>query len=174
MEEIIIRKAQKEDLKYVAEVNVITWKKAYKGIIKQDFLDNISIEKRYENILKHRNDENSSELIVAEINGEIAGFCRYMEGNDYSDEYKDVECEIKALYVKPQYKRKGIGKKLINYAKMEFKEKRLEKMILWCLKENYPSRAFYEKMGGTLCGEKATEIGGKEYKEVGYIYNVQE
>ena len=173
MEEIIIRKAQKEDLKYVAEVNVITWKKAYKGIIEQDFLDNISIEKRYENILKHQNDENSSKLIVAEINGEIVGFCRYMEGNDYSDEYKDIECEIKALYVNPQYKRIGIGKKLMNYVKMEFKERGLEKMILWCLKENHPSRAFYEKMGGTLCGEKTTEIGGKEYKEVGYIYNVQ-
>lgn len=33
MEEEIIRKAQKEDLKFVAEVNVLTWQKAYKGLL---------------------------------------------------------------------------------------------------------------------------------------------
>ena len=35
----------------------------------------------------------------------------------------------------------------MKYAINEFKNSKKEKMILWCLKENYPSRAFYEKMG---------------------------
>ena len=42
-------------------------------------------------------------------------------------------------------------------------------MIIWCLKDNYPSRAFYEKMGGIYCGENIIERGNKQYKEAGYI-----
>ena len=45
-------------------------------------------------------------------------------------------------------------------------------MILWCLKENYNSRKFYEKMGGNLYGENEIEKGGKKYKEVGYRYDL--
>ena len=47
-------------------------------------------------------------------------------------------------------------------------------MIIWCFKNNYPSRAFYEKMGGKLCGETFCVRGGKEYKEVGFIYDLNE
>ena len=53
-------------------------------------------------------------------------------------------------------KRHGIGKKLMKYVINEFKNSKKEKMILWCLKENYPSRAFYESMGG-----KASKIKSK-------------
>ena len=47
-------------------------------------------------------------------------------------------------------------------------------MIIWCFKENYQSRAFYEKMGGKLCGESSCIRGNKEYKEVGFIYDLKE
>ena len=45
-------------------------------------------------------------------------------------------------------------------------------MILWCLKDNMPSRGFYLKMGGELIGEKPITFGDKEYMEVGYVFNV--
>lgn len=77
-----------------------------------------------------------------------------------------------ALYVKPEEKRNGIGKALVEYVKNEFRKNNLNKMIIWCFKENYPSRAFYEKMGGKLCGESSCIRGDKEYKEVGFIYNL--
>lgn len=46
-------------------------------------------------------------------------------------------------------------------------------MIIWCLKENYPSRKFYEKIGGIYCGETTRIIGNKEYSEVGYVYDLE-
>ena len=47
-------------------------------------------------------------------------------------------------------------------------------MIIWCLKENYSSRKFYEKMGGTIIGEKTINFGNKDYMEVGFLYNIKE
>ena len=77
-----------------------------------------------------------------------------------------------ALYVNPELKRQGIGKALVNHIKKEFKKKGKTRMILWCLKENYPSRKFYEKMGGTIVGEHDKEIGEKLYPLVGYGYEL--
>ncbi len=45
-------------------------------------------------------------------------------------------------------------------------------MILWCLKDNEPSKKFYTKMGGEIVKEKTIEIGGKNYYEVGFRYNI--
>lgn len=45
-------------------------------------------------------------------------------------------------------------------------------MILWCLKNNEPSKKFYTKMGEKIIKERKIEIGEKEYLEVGFEYNV--
>lgn len=167
---IKIRNVKKEDLFAVAEIGVNSWKTAYKGIINDEYLDNLSIEENYQKRLK---DYTKNGFIVAELQNEVVGFCRYRKGNNYKDEYPEVDCEICALYVKPEYKRNGIGKELVNYVINEFKENGYSKMILWCLKDNYPSRAFYEKMGGIYCGENTIEKGNRKYTEVGFIYNLK-
>lgn len=165
-----IRKAQKEDLRAVSRIVITGWQTAYRGIIDDEFLDNMSIEENYQKRLK---DYSENGFVVAECDNEIVGFCRYRTGNYYKDEYDSVDCEICALYVEPEFKRNGIGKKLVNYVINEFKENGYFKMILWCLKENYSSRAFYEKVGGIYCGEDIIIRGNKEYKEVGFIYNLK-
>ncbi len=45
-------------------------------------------------------------------------------------------------------------------------------MILWCLKDNEPSKKFYTKIGGEIIKERTIEIEEKEYLEVGFEYNI--
>ena len=66
----------------------------------------------------------------------------------------------------------GIGKKLILYAIDNLKNQGKSKMILGCLEENYPSRAFYEKMGGKIFKTEKITFGNKEYGEVMYEYDI--
>ena len=47
-----------------------------------------------------------------------------------------------------------------------------KKMIIWCLKDNYPSRKFYEKIGGKIIGEKDFIRGEYKYPEVGFLYEL--
>ena len=61
---------------------------------------------------------------------------------------------------------------MFEYVQNEFKKMDKHKMLIWCLKENYPARAFYEKMGGKIVKEKEYEIGGKMYLEVGFGYEL--
>ena len=171
MQNIIIRNVKKEDLWSVSSIVVDGWKSAYRGIIDDDFLDSLKIEDNYNRGLK---DYQENGFIVAEVNNEVVGFCRYTINNLFSQDVKDIDCELCAIYVKPDMKRQGIGAALFQYVIQEQKKNENRKMILWCLKENYNSRKFYEKMGGVLYGENEIEKGGKKYKEVGYKYNLNE
>ena len=154
MDKIIIRKAKSEDIEKIANIKVRCWQIAYRNIIADEYLDNMDIEYTIE---KNKRIFEQYNIIVAELKNEVIGFCRYDYNNYYEEE--NVDCELIALYIKPEMKRHGIGRKLMKYAINEFKNSKKEKMILWCLKENYPSRAFYESMGG-----KASKIKSKKFK----------
>ena len=169
MQNIIIRNVRKDDLWAVSSIVVEGWKSAYRGIIDDDFLDNLNVEDNYNRRLK---DYKENGFIVAEIHNEVVGFCRYTINNLFSKDVNEIDCELCAIYVKPDLKRQGIGKALFDYVIQEQLKNNNKNMILWCLKENYNSRKFYEKMGGNVYGENEIQKGGKKYKEVGYRYDL--
>lgn len=115
MEKIIIRNVKFEDLKSVADIATRGWQTAYRGIVDDDYLNNLSIEENYQKRIK---DYKEDGFIIAEKDNEVVGFCRYRIGNYYKNEYPKVDCELCALYVKPEEKRNGIGKALVEYVKM--------------------------------------------------------
>lgn len=100
---------------------------------------------RNERIEKRRKDYKENGFIVAELNNEVVGFCRYVDSNKFTQDMSEIDCELLALYVKPDLKYKGIGTKLFQFVIDEFKNKNKTKMILWCLKDNEPSKKFYKK-----------------------------
>ena len=171
MEDIIIRNIKKEDIPQVVDVLISAWQTAYKGIIDDEYIYSMS---REEFIERRNKDYNQNGFIVVESNNEILAFARYVDNNSFSPEEFPIDCEITALYTKPDLKGKGLGTKMFNYILNEFKKLNKSKMIIWCLKENYPSRKFYEKMGGIIIGEKTINIRNKDYIEVGFLYNIKE
>ena len=169
MENIIIRDIKRQDIPEVVDIQINGWKTAYKGIIDDKYLDTMSKEERIE---KRQKDYKLNGFIVAELNGEIVGFCRYVDNNNFSKEIEDFDCELLAIYVKPDLKYNGIGTKLFQYVKNEFIKKEKSKMILWCLKDNESSKKFYAKMGGKIIHERSIQIGDKFYQEVCFLYDI--
>ena len=169
MEDIIIRNIEGKDIPDVVDIQIDGWKSAYKGIVDDNILNSMN---RNERIEKRRNDYKENGFIVAELNNQVVGFCRYIDSNKFTQGISDIDCELLALYVKPDLKYNGIGTKLFQFVINEFKNKNKTKMILWCLKDNEPSKKFYTKMGGKIIKERVIEIGEKEYLEVGFEYNV--
>lgn len=168
MKNIVIRNIEEKDIPYAVDIKINSWKTAYKGIIDDKFLNSMDRDKIIE---KRKNDYKDINFIVAELDGEIVGFCRYTDSNKYLQKSDDTDCELLALYVKPELKRNGIGTKLLQFVVNEFKRKNKTKMILWCLKDNEPSKKFYTKMGGEIVKEELKQIGEKKYEEVGFVFN---
>lgn len=169
MENIIIRKIEEKDIPSVVDIQVNGWKTSYKGIIDDDVLNSMNRDERIE---KRKNDYKENGFVVAELNNQVVGFCRYIDSNKFTQDILDINCELLALYVNPDLKYNGIGTKLFQFVINEFKSKNKTKMILWCLKDNEPSKKFYTKMGGEIIKERAIKIGEKEYLEVGFRYNI--
>ena len=163
----LIRTAKYEDIEKIVDINIKDWKKVYKGIIDDNILNNLN---KHEKIEKCRKNYNEGNVIVAEKNGTILGYCKYDDNVVYEN---NIDSEIIALYVDCDNFGNGIGKELLEYVKKELKSKNKTKMIIWCLEENKNARKFYEKMGGSiLADEKYYEKNGKKYREIGYVYNI--
>ncbi len=169
MENIIIRNIEEKDIPNVVDIQIDGWKSAYKGIVDDNILKSMN---RNERIAKRKNDYKENGFIVAELNNQVVGFCRYIDSNKFTQDIPNIDCELLALYVKPKLKYNGIGTRLFQFVINDFKSKNKNKMILWCLKDNESSKKFYIKMGGKIIKERAIEIGEKEYLEVGFEYNI--
>ncbi len=160
--EIFIRKAEKEDVRQIAEILVEDWKTAYRGIIDDAFLDSMSVDNRYGIEINRY-----QKYVVATDGNEILGYA-WLE----MTEDEPADCEIIALYVRYAKRKNGIGKLLLQHAVRAFQESGKKKMIIWCLKENYESRRFYEKVGGKAFRTGSHPWGGKEYEMISYLYDL--
>ena len=116
----IIRNIKKKDITTVVDIQINGWKTAYKGIIEDKYLETMNKE---EKIKKRQNDYMLNGFIIAELNNDIVGFCRYIDNNSFSREVEEADCELLAIYVKSDLKYNGIGTKLFQYVKNEFIKK---------------------------------------------------
>ncbi len=72
MQDIIIRNATIKDIEKIADIKIEGWQTVYRGIVDDDFLDNMDRDKEIEK--RRNNRDNGVNIIVAELNNDIVGF----------------------------------------------------------------------------------------------------
>lgn len=167
----MIRIATINDAKQLAKVKVDTWKTTYKGMVPEEYLNNLDYEEIAGKFVRFFEENNQSKFIYIYIDDatqEVGGYVWFGS----PDEDFEYDSEIYALYVFDKYHKQGIGKQLINFAFGKFRDKGNKNLILWVIKDNLNARKFYEKMGGKLVKEKNKKIGGQDVKECGYEFNI--
>jgi ribosomal protein S18 acetylase RimI-like enzyme len=172
MNQIIIRNVKKNDISALAEVVVLAWQIAYRNILPDRLLDNLSIAKakeRWANMLKL----DHIFTLVAEYNSRAIGFVRFGASRDSDDDPRLVG-EVYAIYVHPDFWRMGAGGALLRGAIDELRRRGFAELTLWTLQENARARAFYEEQD--LNPDRATKEvkrGGKTTIEVRYRRTLQ-
>jgi len=91
-----------------------------------------------------------AEIILAEINGESAGFTLFFF--NFSTFLGQPGLYIEDLYVKPEFRSRGIGKELLKHCATLAKERNCGRMEWWVLKWN-TARKFYENLGAKAMDE---------------------
>lgn len=167
---ISIRPVKESELRRVAAIRVAGWQSAYRGIVDDAFLDAMSIDGA-EAKMRSRFKENNT-FLVAEVAGQIVGFCRFVSDNSFTPEATDADCELTALYIDPPHQHTGVGTALFDYVVDTLRAQGRRHMILWCVKENLPAVSFYEKMGGKLAGEKMHTLGNNTLPIVMFTYEI--
>lgn len=103
--------------------------------------------KKQEEIEKCKKNYSTIGFIVAEVDKKVVGFCGYKDMENKTNEDNDIDCEIKALYVKSEHKRNGIGRKLLDNIKEIAKKENCDNIELNCWSFNKRAMKFYRDYG---------------------------
>jgi ribosomal protein S18 acetylase RimI-like enzyme len=170
--EILIREARPEDAAGISTVHIKTWQHAYAAIFPVDKLAGLdhnfdAFVERWESILTDA--ERFSIVHVAEANdGKIIGF---VNATKQLKSAFPQDAEITAIYILPEYHRKGIGRRLFTATAEKLQENGFQSLLLWVLAENSSTRAFYEGMGGRFSGEDEYLRWGKSCPLAAYAWD---
>ncbi len=91
-----------------------------------------------------------AEVVLAEADGKEAGFVLFF--HNYSTFLARPGIYIEDLYVRPQYRGKGLGKGLLSYIASLAVERGCGRVEWWVLNWN-PARKFYDSIGATAMNE---------------------
>lgn len=160
-----IRLATIADAESIARIHVGAWQAAYRGLMPDAILNNLSAEKRaafWQTHLARR----PLRTFVAESDRAIIGFCDLLPSRDKDSDPKIV-AEIAAIYIHPNHWRQGAGRALCRSAWETARNESFISMILWSLISNIAARAFYEALGFRLDGATKLEtMGNHELHQV--------
>ncbi|CAI9386598.1 N-acetyltransferase family protein [Niallia sp. Sow4_A1] len=164
---MMIRKARSEDAKGIAKVHIDSWRTTYRGIVPDTYLKALIYEEKEE--IWKRAILTGSVFVAENEEGQIVGFAN--GGKERSGQYSGYDGELYAIYLLEAYQGKGIGSSLAKKVFEYLKEKGFNSMIIFALAEN-PACKFYEAIGGKRIGTEEIEIGGEEFTEVVFGWNL--
>lgn len=158
---IAIKKATADDLPDITFIHVTSWKEAYRGLIDQDYLDNLSMDarlSRWREGFAERQKDPSYALYMASVDGEPAGFIACGTPRDADMEGAG---EILAAYVLARFYGQGIGYALYQEALRHFHDK--DTLYLYVLTTNMRAQKAYRQWGGRIDeGKIKTQLIGTQ------------
>ncbi len=139
------RTATKADAPTIAALHTLSWQRTYRGAFSDQYLDHEAPAERLQVWTdRFANDQPLMQVIVAEIDAQLAGFCCVFPDHSPTDGHL-----LDNLHVHPDRHGKGIGKRLMQRAATGLAEAEKEgDIFLWVLTTNTSGIGFYEHLGG--------------------------
>ena len=158
-----IRPAVTGDEPAIARVQVLTWQQTYRGILPDEFLDALDVERSAESWRAVVSDR---KRITHVVDGPgILGFCTAGPSRGDPGGYRG---EVEAIYVHPTEQARGHGAALVRAAMAWLAGRRLTPVVVWALEANTPAHGFYQALGAQRLDTRLLRIADALYPEVGF------
>ena len=154
---ITIRAALPSDALVMADILMRSWEAAYTGIIPEEYIreKNATRPAMWEKNLAAG--QYPHKVIL--LGDTVVGIMRFDQPQD--GDVGEAFYELHYIYLHPDYFRKGIGTKAMEYAFACARDMGKEFMTVWVLAENTNSIKFYEKCGFAADGKTKSLDYGK-------------
>lgn len=167
-----IRLAVPSDATHIASVHVRSWQGAYRGLLPDQLLDRLSVERRAAWWSEAIGVAALDVYVVLDQKESIVGFASLQLTRD--NDAPPGTAELTTLYVLPDFWGKGYGRALMEAVLQKAKERGYASISLWVLESNVRARRFYEIAGFRPDGAVKTETWqGVVLPEVRYVRKVE-
>ena len=155
---MIVRNATVNDARLIAEIKVAGWRAAYRGVMPDEVLDQLSVEEQTGK-WRRRISDHPGRVLVADTNGAVSGYVSAAASRD-DDPPNPTIGEIYALYVFPDDWRHGVGSALVAAALGVLRRQGFTLATLWVLVDNVSAIRFYQARGFQPDGRSKLENWG--------------
>jgi GNAT superfamily N-acetyltransferase len=163
----VVRPARVDDAEAIAGVHVRSWQAAYVGIVPQQILDRLSVERRLASWRTTIEDDGKERVWVVEDEGRVRGFASIGPARD--EDLVEGSGELYAIYVEPESWSRGVGRTLFQAATDDLRDRRFGPLVLWVLTDNARGRALYEAAGWRPDGSsRVLDFDGTPIEELRY------
>ncbi len=164
-----IRPAVAADAPAIAQVHVTTWRETYAGLLPDDLLAGLSVERREAQwaaqIAVADAPGNTSRVLVATAPGRgVVGFASC--GPEREPEH-GFDAELYTIYLLAEFHGRGIGRELFVRTCEQAVAVGFRSLRLWVLEGN-PTAGFYAHLGGEPVGRKGLVLGDGSYFETAF------
>ena len=161
-----IRLATPADAAQIARVRVESWRRTYRGMIPDSYLDAMTIEGStaiWTRVLTAG--ANTTTVVVAE---DEAGVQAFAAGLMLDPPKLDMDSELSAIYVAAEHQRQGLGRRLVATVAAAQMAHGATGMLTWVIAANKAARTFYERLGAELLVQQPFQWDGMDLVEAGY------
>lgn len=136
---LVVRPETEADCDALAQLHVLAWQKAYRGLLPDEILDTLSVQEWAQVRRERFDNDGPRRTVVAELDGVVVGFARFGP-----DRHEEEFGEIQAIYVHPDFWGTGAGDALIQEALENLPQQEIR---LWMLEGNERAQRFYARHG---------------------------
>ena len=149
-----VREAISGDRKAISDLHVQSWRRAYRGILPDGYLDQAvegEFAARWATIFD-RGDARDL-LLVADDDGQLAGFLYAFRCDDAGG------YELDNLHIAPVFQGRGVGTALMRDASRHLVARGAKSVVLYVIEGNDAACRFYERLGGRALAPVAKTLG---------------
>ena len=163
---IRFRQAEANDASLISHIIATSWRKSYRNIIAQDYLDRLPDQYWAQSARAWLESGRFYGLLIYQ-DDKPCGCCIYGRGRD---EDHDTWGEIVSLYMLPEAARQGLGSQLFLRALDDLREEGYTRFYLWAIRGADAADAFYRRHGFHATTDHiAYSIGGEPGTDVRYV-----
>lgn len=167
MSALIIRPATLADAQAIADLHARSWRKTYRGLFSDAFLDGPVFAER-QALWQQRLggwDTTRNVVLLAEVENLLAGFASVM-----LDTEPEWGARLDNLHVDPEVKGRGVGRKLM-HAAGRWTQGKAQRLHLMVFEGNAPARGFYDAMQGECVERREVTVeDGTRLAELRYLW----
>lgn len=152
-----LRLATPADAAGIAQVHVLSWQAAYRGLLPDELIAGLSVGIRTRQWGEwlaqpdvHLN------LVACDADGRVCGF---VSGCAVRGDFAPFDCEVAAIYLLPQAQGQGLGRALFEQMQQLLRQRGFARLLVWVLATNLAAQGFYRRLGGVETLSQRVKIG---------------